>query len=143
MKFVAPLQHRSMFRDKCIRPLFLLKLGAFFDPHLGLFGRAAKRREDRDVAVEPNAVIPPMPGSDHSPIKVKYALQFDAVESGNRSPVPRVRKRRDHAQALFTIGLGWLRALNSATSRRSAAMSFSSSMRRALPGSQSSPHGVP
>ena len=143
MEFVAPLEHGAMFGNKRKRPLLQPELGAFFYPDLRPLGRAAECGEHRDVRIEPHAVIAPMAGSDHPAVEVENPLKLFPVERRNRPPVPRMRKRRNDAQALFTLGLGWLRARNSATSRRSAAISSSSSVRRARPGSQSSPHGVP
>ena len=65
MEFVAPLEHRAMFRNKSKRPLLQLEPGAFLDPDLGPFRASAEGGEHRDVRVEPHAVIAPMPGSDH------------------------------------------------------------------------------
>jgi len=143
VEFVAPLDHHPMFGDQSKRPLLQVKLGAFLDTNLGLLGSAPESSKYRDVGIEPHAVVTPMAGSDHSSVKIEDALQFSAIECRNSSPIPRMRKRRDHTQALLTFGLGWLRARNSATSRRSASTCSSSSISRARPGSQSSPHGVP
>ena len=143
MEFVAPLEHRTMFRNQSERPLLQLEPGAFLDPDLGPLGGAAEGSEHRHVGVEPHAIVAPVAGGDHPAVEIENPLKLTPVESGNGSPVPRMRKRRHHAQALLTFGLGWLRALSSATSRRSAAISSSSSVSRARPGSQSSPHGVP
>ena len=83
-----------------------MELGAFLYSHLGLLGSAAKRREHRNIGVEPKTVIAPMTCRHHPPIKVEDALQFGAVECCNSSPIPRMRKRRDDAQALLTFGSG-------------------------------------
>jgi hypothetical protein len=95
-----------MLGNQCERPLLQVKLGAFLYPDLGLFRRAAKGGENGDVGIEPKAVIPPVPRSHHSSIQVENALQFSAVERRNGSPIPRMRKRRDDTQALFTLGSG-------------------------------------
>ena len=107
MELMAPLEHRAMLRNQRIRPLLQMKLGAFLDPHLGPLRGAAKGGEHRHVGIEPHAIIAPMPGRDHPPVKIEDALQLGAVECGNGTPVPRMRKRRDDAQALLTFGLGW------------------------------------
>ena len=106
MEFMAPLEHRAMFRNQGKRPLLQLKPGAFFDPHFGPLGGAAEGGEHRHVGVEPHAIIAPVPGRDHPPVKVEDALKLCPVECRNRPPVPRMRKRRHDAQALFTFGAG-------------------------------------
>ena len=143
MEFVAPLEHRAMFRNQSKRPLLQMKPGAFLNPHLGPLGRPAEGSEHRDIGIEPHAIVTPVTRRDHSAVEVEDALKLHSVESSDGTPVPRMRKRRHDAQALFTLGLGWLRARSSAISRRSAAISSSSSISRVRPGSQSSPHGVP
>ena len=95
-----------MFRDKCERPLLQPKLGAFLYAHFGPFGGAAEGDEGRNFGIERQAVIAPVAGGDHPSVKVEDPLELDPVESGNGTPVPRMRKRRDDAQALFTFGAG-------------------------------------
>lgn len=106
MEFIAPLEHRAMFRNQGKRPLLPLEPGAFFDPHLGPVGGPAESSEYRHIRIEPHAIIAPVPGCDHPPVKVEDAPQFHPVECRNRPPVPRMRKRRNDAQALFTFGAG-------------------------------------
>ncbi len=106
---MAPLDHHSMLGNQRERPLLQLKLGAFFDADVRLFGSAAESSKHGNVGIEPQPIIAPMAGSDHSSIKIEDALQFRAVECRNGTPIPRMRKRRDHAQALLTFGL-WLAA---------------------------------
>ena len=103
---MAPLDHHAMLGNQRERPLLHLKLGAFLDPDVGLFSSPAKRREHGNVGVEPQPIVAPMAGSDHSPIKVEDTLQFCTIECRNGSPVPRMRKRRDDTQALLTFGSG-------------------------------------
>src|SRR4029453_7757786 len=128
---------------ECIRPLLQMKLGAFFDTDFRLLRRPAESREDRHVGIEPDAIVAPVTGGDHPPIEIQDPLELRSIKCRNRAPVPRMRKRRDDTQALLTFGFAWLPARNSATSRRSASISSSSSANRARPGSQSSPQGVP
>jgi hypothetical protein len=80
VKLVAPLEHQPMFRHQCVRPLLQMKLGAFLDPDLGPFRRAPESREDSNFGVEPQPIVPPMPGSDHPAIEVENALQLGTVE---------------------------------------------------------------
>lgn len=143
MKFMAPLDHHSMLGDQRERPLLQVELGALLYADVGLFGGSAERRKHGDIGIEPHAIVTPMAGRDHPAVEVENSLHFRTIECRNGSPVPRMRKRRDDTQALLTFGLGWLRARNSATSRRSASICSSSSTSRARPGSQSSPQGVP
>ena len=106
MEFVAPLEHRAMFRNQCKRPLLQLEPGAFLDPHFGPIGSSTESGEYSHVRIEPHPVIAPVPGRDHPPVKVQDASKFHPVECRNRPPVPRMRKRRNDAQALFTFGTG-------------------------------------
>ena len=106
MEFIAPLEHRAMFRNQGDRPLLQLEPGAFVYSDLGPFGGAAESREHCHVGVEPHAVIAPMASSDHPPVQIEDALKLFPVERRNGTPVPRMRKRRDDAQALFTFGAG-------------------------------------
>src|SRR6476469_10949222 len=99
---------------------------------------AAKGGEDRDVGIDPERVIAPMSGGDQPAVEVEDALQFRAVESRNRAPVPRGRERRDDTQALFALGRGWSVSFNAFSSLRSACSSCSSSPIRVGSGSQSS-----
>ena len=105
-KFVAPLEHRAMFADQRERTLLLPQCRTFLDPDLGPFAMPAKGGEDRNVGIDPQRIIAPVPRSDHPPIKVEDARQLLPIESGDRAPVPRRRERRDDAQALFTFGWG-------------------------------------
>ena len=88
------------------RPLLRLKLGAFLDPDLGPVGGAAEGGEAGDVDAEVHRIVAPMAGRDHPPVEIEDALQLAPVESGKRSPVPRMRERRDDAQALLAFGAG-------------------------------------
>jgi len=106
MELVASLENRSVFRNQGKRPLLQLEPGAFFDSYLGPFGGAAEGREHRHIGIEPHAVIAPVSGCDHSSVKVEDPLKLFPVERRNGTPVPRMRKRRDDAQALLTLGLG-------------------------------------
>ena len=106
MEFMAPLEHRSMFRDQGIGALLPLKVRAFFDPDIGPFGGSPEGSEGRHIGIEPQAIVAPMPGCDHPSIEIQDSLKLGAVECRNRTPVPRMRKRRDDAQALFTLGWG-------------------------------------
>jgi len=106
MEFVAPLEHRAMFGHQCKRPLLQLEPGAFLYPHFGALGGPAEGGKHRHLRIEPHAVIAPMPGGDHPPVKVENSLELFPVERGNSAPVPRMRKRRNDAQALFTFGAG-------------------------------------
>ena len=83
-----------------------MKLGALLYPDVGLLCSTAKGREHGNVCVEPKPVVAPMAGSDHPSIKVQDALKFGTIECRNGSPIPRMRKRRDDAQALLTFGSG-------------------------------------
>ena len=105
-----------MLADQREHALFQAQCRAFLDADLGPLGGAAKRGEHRHLRIERQAVIAPMPGRDHPPVKVEDPLQLAAVEGGDGVPVPRVRERRDHAQALFALGAAWARARSSATS---------------------------
>src|SRR4029450_5319381 len=96
-----------------------MELGAFLDPNLGTFRSAAEGGEHRHVGIEPDTVVAPMTRCDHPPVEVEDPLQLGTVECGNRTPVPRMRKRRYDAQALLTFGWGWRRAPSAATSRPS------------------------
>ena|SRR5690349_15670944 len=106
MKLMAPLDHHSMLGNQCERPLLQMKLGAFLDTDVGLFCRSPESREHCDIGVEPQAIVSPMAGSDHPSVEIEDALQFRTLECRNSSPVPRMRKRRDDTQALFTFGSG-------------------------------------
>ena len=99
--------------------------------------------EAGNIDVEVHRIIAPVTGGDHPSVKVEQAAQLNPVEGGDRTPIPRMRKRRHDAQALFALGAGARLALSCATSARSAAISASSSARRTRPGSTSSPQGVP
>jgi hypothetical protein len=57
-----------------------VKLGAFFNADIGLLRSTPKCREDRNISVEPKAIVAPVSGRDHSSVKVEDALQFNAVE---------------------------------------------------------------
>ena len=142
-KVVAPLQQLTLFTDQRERPLLQPKRGAFFDAHFRALGVPAIGREDCDVGIDAKRIIPPVAGGDHPPVEIEDSGPFDAVETGNRAPVPWSRERRDDAQALLTFGRGWQAALKLATSLRSSSISLSSSPMRARTGSTSSPHGVP
>ena len=106
VKFMAPLENQSMFRNKSERPLLQMKLGAFLYSHLRILGRATEGCEDSNFRIKPNSIIAPVPGRDHASVKIKDALKLRPVESSNRTPIPRMRKRRDDTQALFTLGWG-------------------------------------
>lgn len=106
MKLVAPLYYHSMLGNQGERPLLHMKLGALFYPDVRLFRCSSESREHRNIGIEPKPVIAPMASRHHPPIKVEDALQLGAIESGNSSPIPRMRKRRDDAQALLTFGSG-------------------------------------
>jgi hypothetical protein len=67
---------------------------------------AAVSGEDRYVGIDPQRVIAPVAGGDHSSIEIEDSQKLLAVEAGNRAPVPGWRERRDNAQALFTFGRG-------------------------------------
>ena len=103
---MAPLNYHPMLGNQRERPLLHLKLGALLDADVRLFGRTAKCREHGNIGIEPQPVIAPMASGHHSPVKIEDALQFRAFECRNGSPIPRMRKRRDHTQALLTFGCG-------------------------------------
>ena len=105
-KVVPPLQHLTMFGDQCERPLLQAKRGAFLDPHLGPLAMAAVGREDRNVGIDPQRIIAPVAGGDHSSIEVEDPQKLLSVEAGNWAPVPGWRERRDDAQALLTFACG-------------------------------------
>ena len=109
----------------------------------GVVGRDLRVAEAGNVDVEVHGIVPPVTGGDHAPVKVEQAPKLNPVECGNWTPIPRMRKRRHDAQALFAFGAGARLAFSCATSARSASTSASSSARRTRPGSTSSPHGVP
>src|SRR6476469_2846922 len=140
---MAPLEHHPMLANQGERPLLRSKLGAFFYPHFGPLAVPAECREDGNVWVDPQRVIPPMARCDHPAVEIQDPVQLLAFKRGDWAPVPGCRERRDDAQALFTFGWGCRAALNDLSSLRSSAISSSSSHRRALTGSTSSPHGVP
>ena len=142
-KLVAPLEDGAMLTDQGKRPLLQPKRGAFLYADLRPFRMATIGGEHGHIGVDPQRIILPMPRRDHPPVEVEDAHQLPAIESGDGLPVPDTRERRDDAQALFTFGCGWRAGLSSATSLRSSAISFSSSISRARTGSTSSPHGVP
>jgi len=106
MEFMSPLEHGAMFGNERERPLLQMKLGAFLYSDFRVLGSAAKCRKHRNLRIEPQAVIAPMARRDHPAIKIEDPLQLVAVECRDRTPVPRMRKRRHHAQALLTFGLG-------------------------------------
>jgi len=132
-----------MLADESERPLLQPKLGAFLYTDLRPFGGSPEGREHRFLAVQPNRVVAPVPGRDHPAVQVEDALQLAPVERGDWMPVPGRRERRDATQALLAFGAGWRVAFSVAISRRSSAISSSSSVRRTRAGSTSSPHGVP
>jgi hypothetical protein len=103
---MAPLDHHSMLGNQRERPLLQVELGALFDANVGLLGSASESRKHGDIGIEPHTIVAPMTGSDHPPVKVENALQFGTIECRNSSPIPRMRKRRDDTQALFTFGSG-------------------------------------
>ncbi len=129
--------------DKRERPLLEPQRGAFFDAHVGPLAVSAEGGEHRDVGIDAQRIIAPLPGGDHPAIKVEDALQFHPIECRNLAPLPRSWERRDDAQALLTFGRGARSALNAAISLRNASISRSSSDSRTRIGSTSSPHGVP
>ena len=106
MEFVASLENGSMFGNESERPLLHLEQGALLNADFGALGGPAKCGKDRDVRIEPHPVIAPVPGGDHPAVKVEDALKLFPVERRNRPPVPRMRKRRNHTQALLTFGCG-------------------------------------
>ena len=106
MEFVAPLEHGAMFRNQSKRPLLQMKPGAFLDPHLGPFRVAAVGRENRHVGIDPQRIIAPMTGSDHSSIEIEDPRKLRTVETGKRAPVPGLGERRDDAQARLALGWG-------------------------------------
>ena len=65
---MAPLDHQTMLGNQRERPLLQMKLGAFLDPDVGLFGGPAECGEHGNIGIEPQSIIAPMTGSDHSPI---------------------------------------------------------------------------
>ena len=95
-----------MFSNQRERPLLHPKRGAFLDPDLGPLAMAAEGGENRDVGIDPERVIPPVPGRHHPAVKVEDPRQLPAIEGGDWAPVPDTRERRDDAQALFTFGRG-------------------------------------
>lgn len=103
---MAPLQHGTMFANQSKCPLLRLKPGAFLDTNLGAFGGPTESGEHGDVGVEPHSVVPPVAGGDHAAVKVEDTLKLYSVKGGDGPPVPRMRKRRDDAQALLTFGWG-------------------------------------
>ena len=103
---MAPFHYHSMFGNEGERPLLQVELGAFLYASIGLLGRTAKGREYRDIGIEPQPVIAPIAGGNHPSVKVEDALQFGSLKCRNSSPIPRMRKRRDNAQALLTFGAG-------------------------------------
>src|SRR5204862_4793383 len=142
-KVVAPFEHCAMLSDQRKCPLLQSKRGAFFDAHIGPFRVPAEGGEHCDLGIDPKRIIAPVARRDHSSIEIEDSGQFLAVESGDRTPVPNRRERRDDTQALFTFGCGCRAALSTFSSLRSASSSCSSSLSRARVGSTSSPHGVP
>ena len=88
-------------------PCFSRSAGRFSMRTSGRSRMAAVGREHRHVGIDPKRVIAPVPGRDHPPVEVEDADQFPAIESGDWAPVPRMRERRNDAQALFTFGWGW------------------------------------
>ena len=140
---MAPLKHRAVLGHQRERPLLRVKLGAFLNPDFRPIGSAPESGEAGDVDIEMHRIIAPVAGGDHAAIEVEDALQLAAIEGGEGTPIPQMRKRRYDAQALFAFGAGARLALNWATSLRSAWISASSSASRLRPGSKSSPQGVP
>ena len=106
MEFIAPLENRTMFRNQGERPLLQLEAGAFLDPDLGPLCGAAESGEHRHIGIEPHTVIAPMTGGDHPAVEIENSLKLCPVERRNMPPIPRMRKRRNDAQALFTFGAG-------------------------------------
>jgi hypothetical protein len=49
---------------------------------------SAKGREHRHVGIDPERVITPVAGRDHSSIEVEDSGKLLAVESGDWAPVP-------------------------------------------------------
>src|SRR5688500_16007540 len=132
-----------MLADQCERPLLQPKRGVFLYADFRPLGRAPVRREDRHVGADVNGIVAPVPRRDHPAVKVQNPLDLETVERGNRPPVPRMRERRNDAQALFTFGADCRAAFSAATSFHSSSMTAWSSASCALPGAQSSPQGVP
>src|SRR5690349_4495681 len=123
---MASFQHRAMFRHERPRALLQPKRRAFLDPYLGPFGAAPEGGEGCDIRSKIHAVIAPMTGGDHPSVKIENLLKLDPVKGRKGLPVPRVRKRRDDAQALLLRGLGAALCLV-----RSALISVSNSQSRA------------
>jgi len=88
-----------MLADQGKRPLLQAKLGAFLYPDFWALRRSAKGGEDGGVAAVADRIVAPMASGDHPAIQVQDLLQFAPVEAGNCTPGPRMRKRRNHAQA--------------------------------------------
>ena len=71
---MAPLQHGAMFADQCKRPLLQPKLGAFFYADLRSLAVAPKGGEHRNIRIDPERIISPVPGRDHPAIEVEDPL---------------------------------------------------------------------
>ena len=93
-----------MLSNERERPLLEPKRGPLLDPNFGPLGMAAKGRENGDVGIDPQRIIAPVSGSDHSAVEVEDPRKLPPVESRYRAPVPCTWERRDDAQALFTFG---------------------------------------
>src|SRR5437763_4842753 len=132
-----------MLSNERKRPLLQPKLGAFFYAHFGPLGMTAEGGEDRHVGVDAKRIVAPMTGGDHPPVKVEDLHQLLALEGRDLPPLPFGGERRDDTQANFTFGWDWAGFFRALSSRRSSAISSSSSVRRARTGSTSSPQGVP
>ena len=134
----------AMLAHQCERPLLQPKRGAFFDAHLGPLGMAPEGRENRDVGIDPQRIIAPVPGRDHPPIEVE-----DPRSARVRSKVAIGRRSQGRGNGAMTLKRFWPSAAAGAVpsalaiSLRSSSISCSSSPIRARTGSTSSPHGVP
>jgi hypothetical protein len=74
MKLMASLDHQPMLGNKRERPLLQMKLGAFLYFDVGLLCRPPEGSEDRNVGIEPDAVVAPLSSGDHSSVEVKDPL---------------------------------------------------------------------
>ncbi len=93
-----------MFSNECKGALLQSECRSFLNSDLRSFAMTAEGCEDCDIEINAKRIVPPVASRDHSTVEIHDPRQFLAIKGGNRAPVPESGKRRDNAQALFTLG---------------------------------------
>src|SRR5262249_4628970 len=101
-QLVAAAQNLSAGRNHAVRALLARQPRVFLDTIERHFRRAAENRKHRPVLQKIDGVVAPFTISDHAPVKVEDAIQFETVERYILG-----REWRG-AAALLPPGLAWV-----------------------------------